>query len=77
MKTKVYIILDLPRSVEWMIRGPYTPSLRVFKQHPLQDAGIIIRKLPILTVAPSISQSSALTASAWNELLLLQCAYSQ
>lgn len=39
MKTKVYIILDLPKSVEWMIRNPYTPSLRVFKQHPLQDAG--------------------------------------
>ena len=29
----IYAYLDLPRGVEWMIRGPYTPSLG-FKQHP-------------------------------------------
>ena len=32
------VYLDLPRCAEWMIRGPYTPSLG-FKQHPLEDAG--------------------------------------
>jgi len=25
----MYLYLDLPRGAEWMIRGAYTPSLRV------------------------------------------------
>ena len=25
----IYIYLDLPRGAEWMVRGAYTPSLRV------------------------------------------------
>ena len=29
LETSIYTYLDVPRGVEWMIRGPYTPSLRV------------------------------------------------
>ena len=42
------VYLDLPRGVEWMIRGPFTPSLG-FKQHSLEDAGRyskMIEKIP-------------------------------
>ena len=34
-----YIYLDLPRGVEWMIRGPEKHHPLGFKQHPLEDAG--------------------------------------
>ena len=31
--------LDLPRVVEWMIRGPYIQHPLGFKQHPFKNAG--------------------------------------
>jgi len=33
--------LDLPRGAEWMIRGAEKHHPLGFKQHPLEDAGII------------------------------------
>ena len=48
----IYIYLDLPRGAEWMIKGAYTPSLRVQTAPPYRRNTLIQIQLSTVPESP-------------------------